>query len=65
MRSEFFFPTIANREKRTMYRTDDTALARANAAPVAVDARAHPNRAFFFKLTQVKSEHSIPGGQSP
>ena len=29
MRSEFFFPTIANREKRSRYRSDDTALERA------------------------------------
>ena len=31
MRGEFFFPTIANREKRAMYEPDDTALARAKA----------------------------------
>jgi len=31
MRSEFFFPTLANREKRAMYRADDTALERARA----------------------------------
>jgi trimethylamine--corrinoid protein Co-methyltransferase len=31
MRSEHFFPTIANREKRARYRTDDNALARARA----------------------------------
>jgi trimethylamine--corrinoid protein Co-methyltransferase len=31
MRSEHFFPTIANREKRARYHADDNALARARA----------------------------------
>jgi hypothetical protein len=40
MRGEFFFPTIANREKRAMYRTDDTALARAKAVVAQIRAAA-------------------------
>jgi len=48
MRSEFFFPTIANREKRAVYRADDTALARA--------------KAFVADLRAKEPAHHIEGG---
>jgi trimethylamine--corrinoid protein Co-methyltransferase len=48
MRGEFFFPTIANREKRAMYRTDDTALERA--------------KAFVAEMRATEPEQRIEGG---
>jgi len=48
MRGEFFFPTIANREKRARYSADDTAMARA--------------RAFVADLRAKEPEHRIEGG---
>jgi len=44
MRGEFFFPTIANREKRAMYRADDTALERAKAVVAEMRAAAPEHR---------------------
>ncbi len=48
MRGEFFFATIANREKRARYRADDTALARA--------------KAFVADLRATEPEHRIEAG---
>jgi trimethylamine:corrinoid methyltransferase-like protein len=47
MRSEFFFPTLANREKRAAYRPDDNTLARAKASVAEIrgapqESRLHP-----------------------
>jgi trimethylamine--corrinoid protein Co-methyltransferase len=48
MRGEFFFPTIANREKRAMYEPDDNALARA--------------KSFVAEMRAAEPGHRIEGG---
>ena len=42
MRGEFFLPRLANREKRQVYRPDDSALARARS--FVAELRAAPQR---------------------
>ncbi len=44
MRGEFFFPEIANREKRAMYRPEDSALARARARVAEVRSAERESR---------------------